>query len=103
MQRRGWSKAGIDTSTLLRASLAGPVEIVLGYFCGQFCGIRKYQIDGEPLHADWADVDHRGRLLLAREGRILVHDGREERELIDLSPYEFRPLAPPEWATEWPK
>ncbi len=51
---------------------------------------------------EWADVDHLGRLLLAREGRVFVHDGQQERELINLNLCEFCPLAPPDWATEWP-
>ena len=50
----------------------------------------------------WMDVDHRGRLLFVLRGRVSVRDADGERELIDLNPFEFRPLAPPTWATEWP-
>jgi len=61
-----------------------------------------YDLDGSSLDAQWADVDHRGRLLLARKGKIYVRDANGERELIDLNPLTFRPLEPPQWATEWP-
>lgn len=62
-----------------------------------------YSLNDDILEADWADVDHRGRLLFARKGRIYVRDADGERELIDLNPFEFRPLAPPKWATKWPE
>ena len=61
-----------------------------------------YSLDDDLLDATWADVDHRGRLLFARAGRVYVRVADGERELIDLNPYEFRPFAPPEWATRWP-
>ncbi len=65
-------------------------------------GYRPYRLNGAPLRATWADVDRRGRLLFAREGRVFVRGADGERELIDLNPFEFRSLAPPDWATEWP-
>ena len=63
----------------------------------------RYLLDGSPLDADWADVDHKGRLLRARAGHIVVRDAHGEHELIDLNPFEFHPLEPPEWAKQWPK
>ena len=51
---------------------------------------------------DWNDVDHRGRLLFARGGRVFAWGENGKRELIDLNPQDIQPLAPPAWATEWP-
>jgi hypothetical protein len=63
----------------------------------------RYKSKPEDLPYDWFDADHRGRLLFAREGRIYVRDTDGERELMDLSPYEFRPLEAPDWAKYWPE
>lgn len=96
---RGWNTVGgLRASDLWRPCAAGRLE-----WCpGSYQRKPVYILNGEMLDADWADVDHRGRLLLAREGRIYVRDADGERELIDLDPFEFRPLAPPNWAVEWP-
>lgn len=61
-----------------------------------------YSLNDEPFEVDWADVDHRGRLLFARGGRVFVGDAEGERELIDLNPLEFQEVIPPRWARGWP-
>lgn len=63
---------------------------------------RSYTLDDTAFRSVWADIDHRGRLLLAREGRIFVRDAAGERELIDLNPHTFQAVPPKKWATEWP-
>ncbi len=62
-----------------------------------------YLLNGRPLDAQWADIDHRGRILLAREGRVFVRDVYGELELIDLDPLKFQTIPPPDWAKEWPE
>ena len=56
--------------------------------------------------ADWADWDHRGRLVLAREGKLLAQDadtiGREPpQELTDLTGNTFKAIIAPAWARQW--
>ena len=56
--------------------------------------------------AEWADWDHRGRLVYAQKGKILAQDadaiGREPpQELIDLSGHRFEEVIAPAWAKEW--
>ena len=56
--------------------------------------------------ADWADWDHRGRLVFAREGRLLTQDadaiGREPpQELTDLTGNTFEAIIAPAWARQW--
>jgi hypothetical protein len=56
--------------------------------------------------AEWADWDHRGRLLFARGGKLFaVEPGQTglngARELIDLNGNKFEPVVAPEWAKTW--
>ncbi len=60
---------------------------------------------------DWADWDRTGDLLYARAGKLFrvplgpkagaPLDLALARELVDLGPLRFRPLAPPERAKRW--
>ncbi|RYG27251.1 hypothetical protein EON82_00185 [bacterium] len=97
--RWGWSLTyGFALPALVRKTSAGQFSRKPRENSG---GIR-YELNGDFLDAQWADVDHRGRLLFAREGRIYVRETSGERELIDLTSYEFRPLEAPNWAKQWP-
>ncbi len=56
--------------------------------------------------AEWADWDHRGRLVFARMSKILALNadaiGREPpTELIDLTGNTFEEVIAPAWAKEW--
>jgi hypothetical protein len=56
--------------------------------------------------ASWVDWDQKGRLVFARDGKILVgslNDGGHfvEHQLTDLNPFKPSPVPPPEWATKW--
>jgi hypothetical protein len=62
-----------------------------------------YSPKDDAFRAVWADVDHHGRLLLARGGRISVRDAEGERELIDLAALEFQAVPPKKQATVWPE
>jgi hypothetical protein len=56
--------------------------------------------------ASWVDWDHRGRLIVAKDGKISVatvsSDGRlVEQELEDFNLSKPNPVKSPEWATRW--
>ncbi len=59
----------------------------------------------DPAKIEWADWDHNGRLVLLKEGKLLVGEesnGRFAlRELADFSSQKPEPMAAPQWATEW--
>jgi hypothetical protein len=62
--------------------------------------------DGEvrPLgRGTWADWDHRGRLIIAQDGRLLEYqrDGNL-REIADFNGQTPDPQPSPAWAREWP-
>ena len=56
---------------------------------------------------DWADADHNGDVLLARNGRLERLDHRklsgdgEPAIIADLNGLAFEPVEAPEWATSW--
>ncbi len=105
MADHGWTAEGPKPKSYWKETTFGRLEWRLGSLVqgfGAFGEISRHTLGDEPLDADWADVDGRGRLLIARAGRIFVRDENGERELIDLNPLEFRPLEPPNWAKEWP-
>jgi hypothetical protein len=65
-------------------------------------GFILFQIE----RASWADWDLRGRLVFARDGRILegqLGDKRilDERVLVDLNPSKPVAVRSPEWASRW--
>ncbi|MFN3651614.1 MAG: hypothetical protein ACK47B_18715 [Armatimonadota bacterium] len=60
----------------------------------------------EPLQVEWADWDHRGRLVYTAEGRLWAREVRNgalqpPRELYDFRDMQPDPVPPPEWATRW--
>ncbi len=56
----------------------------------------------EPLDAQWADWDTRGRLLVAtRSGRLQIRDFDSVLFDYDLASLEPAPSAAPEWARTW--
>lgn len=63
--------------------------------------------DGGRRHAigeaSWADWDPRGRLVVARDGRLLAWDvDRGFEAIADFNDQTPDPQPAPEWATEWP-
>ncbi len=60
--------------------------------------------DLEPLGAaTWADWDHRGRLLIARDGRLSSWDSSTGLvEIADFTNQTPNPEPAPSWATQWP-
>lgn len=53
----------------------------------------------------WAEWDHQGRLVFARDGKIIAasiaKDGLQETVLIDLTKSKPTPMPAPEWASKW--
>ncbi len=61
---------------------------------------------GPLTGVEWADWDHRGRLVFAQKGKILTQDadaiGRTPpTELIDLNGNTFEAIIAPAWAKKW--
>ena len=54
--------------------------------------------------AEWADFDHRGRLVYAAGGKLwhadLADGALRPRELADFNGMSFEPIPPPHWASE---
>ncbi len=71
---------------------------------------RRYSVPGCSIDleaADWAEWDHRKRLIYTVNGRILAAELRARKrpevvELIDLGSNRFAPMKPPPEALEWP-
>jgi hypothetical protein len=60
----------------------------------------------DPLDkVEWADFDHRGRIILAKQGKLFTatfnHQGLALKELADFNMNKFYPLEPPDWAKKW--
>jgi hypothetical protein len=54
--------------------------------------------------ATWADWDQRGRLILARDGRLIHWEPPDAQiEIADFNDQTPDPQPAPAWATEWPK
>lgn len=66
--------------------------------------LRKADGSVRPLgRATWADWDQRGRLVLARAGRLFGGSGVDELELIeDFNDQKPDPQPAPAWARDWP-
>ena len=57
-------------------------------------------------NAEWADWDHRGRLVFTRQGKLFAGEldatgGMTPRELADFNADTFEPKVAPAWAREW--
>jgi hypothetical protein len=54
--------------------------------------------------ATWADWDQRGRLIVARDGRLLHWQSPDTAvDIEDFNPQTPTSMAPPPWAREWPR
>ncbi|HUO07772.1 MAG TPA: hypothetical protein VM008_05705 [Phycisphaerae bacterium] len=68
------------------------------------------QADGAETaleNVDWADIDHKQRLVFTREGRLyaaeILPDGLRETLLADFTTDQPTKVAPPPWAKRWPR
>jgi hypothetical protein len=78
----------------------------------RLCWKREYAVSlsGEPVRlegADWADIDHRDRLVFTRRGKLfaakVTTKGMEEKELADFNADRPDPTPPPAAAKRWPR
>ena len=68
------------------------------------CAVRM-ELDGSEVElgrATWADWDQRGRLIIAREGRILQWQLTCITEIADFNDQTPDPQPAASWATDWP-
>ncbi len=90
----------------------GPQAVILTTNTTHYKSYRTYTLeDGVGANemltgVDWADWDHRGRLVFARKGKLLALGadaiGREPpTELIDLNGHTSEAIIAPAWAKEW--
>jgi hypothetical protein len=85
----------------------------LGDFGREYGGryILDYSVRHRPhgeIHsvgrATWADWDQRGRLILARDGRLVHWQSPDTAvDIQDFNGQAPASMAPPPWASEWPK
>jgi hypothetical protein len=54
----------------------------------------------EVAGSEWSGRDHRNRLVFAREGRLLVRSGVDDRVLAEFGHLRPSPEPAPDWATE---
>jgi hypothetical protein len=57
-------------------------------------------------NAEWAEWDHRGRLVFTKEGKLFISDINESGEhfpiqIADFNDDEPTSISPPEWAMKW--
>jgi hypothetical protein len=78
-----------------------------GYFLTEEMAVTDPQ--GWPIvdtgNADWLDWDQRGRLVVLRDGRVIVGEPANNtlalRELADFNSQQPEAIPPPDWATHW--
>lgn len=116
--RDGWTRrAGAEPETWERRHPAGDGLLTmvirsnadLRAYGGRY--VIEYAVCSEPGgveielgQAAWADWDQRGRLIIAREGRMLQRelDGTLT-EIADFNDQQPDPQPAPDWVTEWPR
>jgi hypothetical protein len=115
LRRDGWHT--VDAVTWQHQNSRGDAKLIMmhesdsdfrafgGPHVVRYAVLAETKSEEIPLgHATWADWDHRGRLILAREGK-LVHwrsEGLEE-EVLDFNSFVPEPTPSPRWAGTWPR
>lgn len=112
LRHGGWELAEPDGQSQLRWKRANPIRR------GQLLLDRSFSLPryhlvltdkrAEPrvFDADWADWDQSGRLVIAREGKVLAgkwdrHRGLRFEELADFTGDCTESIEAPEWARRW--
>jgi hypothetical protein len=96
-------KRNMDGSLLLR--LTRSIE-ELNYAEEFAVSTRDGSVVIQIERANWADWDHRGRLVFAQDGKIFEGALSDTthlsvRELVDLSPARPSAVRSPDWASRW--
>ena len=115
--RDGWTRReGAVPETWERASPAGDLTLAMRIvtntdfraYGGRY--VIEYAVRTEPGgpeielgRATWADWDQRGRLIVARDGRLLHWQPTGITEIADFNDQTPDPQPAPAWATDWPK
>jgi len=106
-ERNLWTKAG-PNNLVLRMELEDIDFRKTGSY--HFGYLLMRESDGEWLHvvdAHWADWDHYGRLVYAREGKLFAAKADEEKvdsvELADFTANQPKRVAAPHQAKQWPR
>ena len=116
--RDGWQKTADDgpyTTTWERQHPGGPLRLRMrhrfedfsvygGPYVVQYSVCRPDAAEADLGQATWADWDQQGRLVLARDGRLLVWDETGGfQELENFNGQTPDPQPAPDRATTWPK
>jgi hypothetical protein len=115
--RDGWTLVESDATGAIwqRPRPGGGFTLEMTQRLGGFGGTQApYLVDVSIEDADgarrplgvvtWADWDQRGRLILAREGRLVSIDllSGQPTELMDFNPQSPDPQPAPDWVRIWP-
>lgn len=101
LRRRPW--------TLIMKQTIGGVDGTPGHgLLREDFYIRRHANDEETLltDADWADIDHKRRLVFTRKGKLyaaeVTPEDLVESMLADFTGDAPTPIPPPAWAKKWP-
>ncbi len=113
--RDGWEMRDPSTqnTVLARRHPEQPLTLVMTQrFAGFEVNGGPYEVSYRLEHDDgtntdlgtatWADWDQRGRLVLAREGKLFVFGAKGFEEIADFNDQEPLPEPAPAWAMQWP-
>jgi hypothetical protein len=118
LRRDGWSPVdGAVPEAWQRPAPGGDRTLVMtlrsnlafGAYGGRH--VVEYAVRPEPTgeavpigQATWADWDHRGRLVVARDGRLWCWQGPGSlEEIADFNGQVPEPAPAPRWASSWPR
>ncbi|HEX3301551.1 MAG TPA: hypothetical protein VHR64_01640 [Thermomicrobiales bacterium] len=115
--RDGWTRReGAEPETWERSNPAGDMtlamRIVTNIEFRAYGGrhVIEYAVQADPDEqevdlgrATWADWDQRGRLIVARDGRLLHWQPSGVTEIADFNDQSPDPQPAPSWATTWPR
>ena len=119
--RDGWEQVPAARETWQRRNPAGDLALVMTR-PHAWTKYGEWSMSGEPKvseyavfmespgevvplgRATWADWDHRGRLVIAQDGRLFHWEPPGTlRELADFNPHRPDPAPAPAWAESWPE
>ena len=107
LSERGLTKGKINTvkfnKDLTRSDCQLELDLDPDDFKNKSFHIIKNGI-AHDLRCDWADVDHSGRLLLSRQGRLFWADIRDHIDfnlIADFTDNRPQEVKTPEWAKRW--
>ena len=106
LERDGWVYSEPAEKGLLERRV-GDFTVRATYWGGVTYSLLNSEGEERSLEGwEWADVDCRGTILGAREGKLLRAGPKDlfegaETEVADLSPHRFNRVRAPDWAARW--